>query len=73
MIGAVLIALTAWLRLKIPGKAGMDMGGIIAIPDNEEASRPMWVRRLLVIVGGVLLVVGFYFQIHANQLQMMAN
>ena len=74
MIGAVLIAATAWMRLKIPGKAGVTMaGGITFTGANKEVRRTLWWRRALVVIGGILLVVGFYFQIHANQLQMVGS
>ena len=77
MIGAVLVAFTAWLRLKIPGRAGTNVKGITEeitwVPPADEPLRPLRVRRSFVILGGALLVIGFYFQIHANQLQMTAG
>ncbi len=73
MIGAVMVAFTAWLRLKIPSRSGVDVGGIPYVPATDEDPRPLWVRRGFVVVGGALLVIGFYFQIYANQLQMTAG
>ena len=73
MIGAVMVAYTAWLRLKIPSRSGVDVDGFTFVPAADEAPRPLWVRRGFVVVGGALLVIGFYFQIYANQLQMTAG
>ncbi len=70
MIGAVLVAATALWRLKIPSRTGMDFGEFTHVPAADEAPRPLWVRRGLVVAGGALLAIGFWFQIYANQLQM---
>ena len=69
MIGAVLVAATAWLRLKTPGRTGVDVDGFTYVPGADEAPRPLWVRRGFVVLGGLLLVIGFAFQIRANDLQ----
>ncbi len=72
MIGAVMIAYTAWFRLKIPSRTGMDFGDFTHVPAAEEAPRPLRVRQGFVVLGGLLLVIGFGFQIYANHLQMTA-
>ncbi len=72
MIGAGLVAATALWRLKTPSMSGMDLGGIIHVPATDEDPRPLRVRRGFVVLGGLLLVIGFGFQIYANQLQMEA-
>ena len=72
MIGAGMIAYTAWFRLKIPSRTGMTFGDFTRVPAAEEARRPLLVRRGLVILGGFLLVIGFGFQMYANHLQMTA-
>ncbi len=72
MIGAVMIAYTAWFRLKIPSRTGMDFGGFTHVPAAEEVPRSLLVRRGFVILGGLLLVIGFGLQIYANCLQMTA-
>ena len=73
MIGAGMIAYTAWLRLKFPSTTGMDAGGITFVLAADEAPRPLWVRRGFVVVGGLCLIIGFAFQIYANHLQMTAG
>ena len=61
MVCGIMIAATAWMRMK----AFVGWGG----PAVED-KKLLWVRRIGVILGAVLLAVGFYFQIHANKLQM---
>ena len=73
-IGAVLIAVTALWRLSIPGKAGMTMaGGMVYTAENKEEGPSLWWRWALVVIGGLLLVLGFGFQIYANHLQITAG
>ncbi len=72
MIGAGMVAATALFRLKIPSRTGMDFGDFTHVPAAEEAPRLLWVRRGFVVLGGLLLVIGFGFQIYANHLQMTA-
>ncbi len=74
VVGGVLIAATAWLRLSIPGTivsslAGVPGAGGWANP-SEERSGPLWRRRVLVLVGGGLLAGGFGLQIYGSWLQM---
>ena len=72
MIGAGMVAATALFRLKIPSRTGMGFGEFTHVPATDEALRPLWVRRGFVVLGGTLLVIGFAFQIRANDLQMTA-
>ncbi len=72
IIGAGLVAVTALWRLKTPSMSGVDFGGIIHVPATDEDPRQLRVRRRLVAAGGVLLAIGFAFQIYANHLQMTA-
>ncbi len=70
MIGAVLVAGTAWFRMTtyLP-YAGRATDAAKAGPVTEEYG-PLWRRRGFVIVGGLLLVIGFGLQIWATRLQM---
>ena len=61
MLGAVLVAGTAWFRMT----ANMVWGDIV-----REEIKPLWWRRSFVTLGAVLLVVGFGLQIWATTLQM---
>ena len=63
-IGAVLVAITAWLR--ISGVAVLGNGG----PNVHEEHSGLAKRRWLVVVGALLLVVGFIMQAVAAWMQM---
>ena len=60
IVGALLIAFTAWLRIS------MNM----TWDDPNEPKEGLRVRRRLVILGGLLLTVGFGLQIWGTWLQM---
>lgn len=62
MAGAILVAVTAWHRVSV----SVTYGG-----PGKETAKPLWARRIALVAGAALLVVGFWFQIHANNLQMI--
>ena len=61
LVGGVLVAGTAWLRLQIDDR--WDSLG-------AELKRPLRIRRALVASGGLLLAVGFGLQMYGTWLQM---
>lgn len=60
LVGGVLIAATAWLRMSV----FVGYGG-----PGSEYPGPLWWRRMLVLLGGLLLTAGFGLQIYGTQLQ----
>lgn len=70
LVGGSLVAWTAWLRLKFPGKTGVGVGGgLTYTPAIEEEPDTLRRRRIAVAVGGSLLGAGFTLQILSNWLQ----